>query len=257
MDEHTLSNESTSRRILSRIREGEVRMRPKWHFVLRTLLITTGGIMVGMLTLYVVSFAVFVLRQTGVAYIPALGFAGAFRFILSLPWVLVLLALLFVGILEVLVRKYSFAYRRPLLYSLAVVLAVVSAGSYVVSASSLHGRLMEAAVQERLPVAGKVYRALGREQVRNVHPGTVLEVTTSGVVVENHRGEELNIIVGEHTRRPRGQELIPGDRIVIMGSRASHSIEADGIIRADGGWPTPKPQMREGMMLRQMKYRRR
>ena len=254
MNHDTPSTESAKQRILDRIREGDVLMRPRWHFMLRTLLVAIGGIIVGLVVLYLISFVVFMLRQTGVAYVPALGFAGMVRFLISLPWLLVIAALAFILVLEVLVRKYSFAYRRPLVYSLVIVLVVVGAGSYLVSASGMHTRLLQAAVEQRLPIAGPVYRAYGKQQIRGVHPGTVLEASEEGIVILNHRGEEINVIIDARTRLRPGAAPVTGDRIVITGEREGAAIRARGVIWADGGWPTPPPG-REGVMLRQMKYR--
>src|SRR5690606_26060147 len=107
---------------LSAIKSGDVRMLPRWYFGLRAVLIGTGGTFLIFVTLYAGSFVAFTMHGTGSWLALADGPSGLRFFLTTVPWVLVALSLLFILVLEVLVRHYSFAYRAPLLVSLLVIL---------------------------------------------------------------------------------------------------------------------------------------
>src|SRR3989344_3614541 len=108
---------SIKEEVIARIKRGETIMRPRWHFVLRAMLYALGVLIAALALVYLASFIMFVLRETGLLFVPSFGFRGVGVFLFSLPWFLILLSLVFVFVLEVLVRRYAFAYRKPLLYS--------------------------------------------------------------------------------------------------------------------------------------------
>ena len=119
--------------VLAAIAGGEIKQRPRWFFVLRGTLV---GIGIGLglcVVLYLISFILFILRETGVWFTPAFGFRGWFVFFRSLPWVLIGLSLIFTAVLEILVKRYSFAYREPLMYSVLGIVAIVAAGGFLLA----------------------------------------------------------------------------------------------------------------------------
>src|SRR3989344_2081055 len=116
--------------VLERIRGGEVTMRPRWHFMLKATLVVAGIALAGLTLLFVVSLAMFALRASGVWFMPAFGWHGFAVFLWSLPKLLILLAIVFIIILELLVRHYAFAYRRPLLISALMVIALALLGGF-------------------------------------------------------------------------------------------------------------------------------
>jgi hypothetical protein len=135
-----MNSESTSKNIkkqsplaeniLETIQKDDVRMRPKWHFILNISLLVIGTILAGLSLLYLVSFIVFILRQNGSWFMPSFGAQGWSALFISLPWILIFLALLFVIIVGFLVKKYSFAYGRPLLYSALGIIIFASVGGF-------------------------------------------------------------------------------------------------------------------------------
>ena len=166
--------------VLAAIRSGRVHMRPKWHFALRAALAALGGIIVFLALLYLVSFIFYMLRLTGAWFTPAFGFRGMYASLMSVPWLLVLLSLMFVAILEILVRRYAFAYRKPLLYSLAGMLAAVTVGGVVIAKTSMHERLFTRSQEHRLSAGGRLYRMYGMRRLRNIHEGAIRGIFPAG-----------------------------------------------------------------------------
>ena len=124
--------------VLNKIKEGEVAMRPRWHFVFKGGLALVGIGVLALWLIYLVSFIMFALATSGVIMIPAFGFQGLVGFLLALPWLLILVAAVFIVLLEILVNKYSFGYRKPLLYTLFGVVGFTVVGTFLVSQTGLH-----------------------------------------------------------------------------------------------------------------------
>ena len=60
--------------ILETIKARHIAMRPKWHFVLKSSLKVLGIIMLFLTIIFMASFILFVLRATGVLFVPLFGF---------------------------------------------------------------------------------------------------------------------------------------------------------------------------------------
>ena len=220
-------------KVLQAIRSGGVRMRPKWHFAVRAALMAAGAIILFLALLYLASFVLFVLRRTGVWFVPAFGPSGWYAFLRAIPWILVVVFLAFVATLEVLVRRYSFAYRRPLLISAFGIVLAVLLGGFILERMHFHGRFSGYAERNRLPFAGRLYREFGERRFRNVHAGTITALGEHGFTMENRGGEALTVVITPRTRLPFGMDFSAGDAVVVFGERDDHTVQAFGIRRVD------------------------
>jgi len=133
--------------VLKAIESGQVKMRPRWQFMLNAALLLLGTIIILCSAVYLISFIFFTED----------GFHGM-QTIYSLPWLIVAAAIIFIVILEILVRKYSFAHRKPLLYiTIGIVVFVLLAG-FLVYLTRFHDRLADRAYNDDLPFGGGIYR---------------------------------------------------------------------------------------------------
>ncbi|MFA5954053.1 MAG: hypothetical protein WC817_00765 [Patescibacteria group bacterium] len=219
--------------VLQKIRLGEVAMRPRWHFVLKSALLMTGVVLLVLTILFVISLGFFVLHLSGVWFVPAFGWGGLGVFLRSLPWLLIGTALLFIGLLEALVRRYPLAYRRPLLYSAISVMVLVFLGGFLVALTPLHHRLLLSAERNELPFAGPLYRGFGGQRFSDVHKGIVTEVADENFDIQTRRGSVIHVTVTSDTRFPFGLAVQPGDNVVVFGELFENTIQALGIGRVD------------------------
>ena len=226
-------------RILEAIKSGRVRMQPRWHFILRAILAAVGGVMILLALLYVASFVLFYLRETGIWFVPVFGSHGWFEFFASLPWLLILLALVFIVILEILVRRYAFAYRQPLLYSAIAIMLIVVLGGIILERTSFHEQLFRFAEENRLPFAGAFYRNFGNGEPRRVHVGAVVSTTSDGFIIQGRHHETTRVIVAPETNFPPGTQLFTGDTVVVFGDRDDGLIYARGIRKVSGEFGLP------------------
>ncbi|MFA7309431.1 MAG: hypothetical protein WC050_00850 [Candidatus Paceibacterota bacterium] len=226
-------NDDTSfkQSVMQRIAKGSIQMRPRWHFVLLSTLFAVGVLIFLLALMYAVSLLVFFLHQSGAWFAPSFGARGWFSFFRSLPWLLVLLLGVFVIVLEVLVRRYSFVYKKSLLTSVLVLFAAVLFGGFAVSQTPLHRQLTLFARHGVLPpFIGDLYRPPFRLRSDDVFDGVIVATTSHGVVMSDEEDDATtSVIIGPHTRLPYGANFTPGDRIIVVGDRDDDVIEAFGI----------------------------
>jgi len=228
-----MDNENNNKEImggvLEAIKAGRVRMRPKWHFVLKAILMALGGVIMLLALLYLASFIIFTSRQTGVWFTPSFGSRGWYEFATSLPWILIVLTLSFILVLEILVKRYAFAYKQPLLYSALGIIAIVFLGGIVLAQTSFHQQLFRYAEDNKLPFGSGFYKSFGLERMAKTELGTIIEVLDPDFMLEDRRGEILRVFIVKETRFPLGTDLREGDTVVVFGDRDGNAIHALGI----------------------------
>ncbi len=216
-------------KIFDAIKKGEVVMRPRWHFVLKTILITLGVVILSLVTIYLTSLIIFGLRETGIIFAPGLGLRGLFVFARALPWVLIILVGIFLIVLELLVKKYSFAYRKPLLFSVCGILAVVCITGWVLTRTPMHGAIMQRMDHFNIPVVGHAYRDIREPMFHDAEMGKIMVITPMGFDMENPRKEIIIVSVTPNTRIFRQVQLKRGDYVMVIGPRIGDMVEAFGI----------------------------
>ena len=224
---------TTAKKVLGKIKNDQIKMRPKTRFILKSILIILGIFLIFFFTLYLVSFILFALRASGVWHLSGFGFYGFRVSLILLPWLLILTAIVALIILEILVKHFSFVYHRPIFYSVLSVVILTLLGSFMIDKAQFHSCLFQKAQEERLPVMGKFYRDLGVEKNHNVCRGIILEITENGFQIETPRGKVLNVNITSETQFPDGEDFKKDNIIIVLGKRNKNEIQAVGIRKID------------------------
>lgn len=222
-------------KILEKIKNGQAIMRPRWQFVLITALTIFGVVFLVLFTVFLGSMIVFILSDNGSTFLPDFGLSGIGLFIASLPWLLIGAGAIFLVILEFLVRKYSFAYRRPLVFSLLTLIAVVILASIAVAQTPLH---------KKINSTEKFYSHYGPTKDVGFCVGTIKNLTDDGFFMESPDGSKFLVLVDEKTKFPVGVNFEEGDNVLVLGKKEDNKISANGITHANKGpMPSRKPKM--------------
>jgi hypothetical protein len=231
------SEHNVTESVMKHIAEGKSAMRPKWHFVLQAVLLVVAIHVALMLALFVVSLIVHVIRDTGLLYVSMFGMRGMGAFLGALPWLLITLSIIFVVVLEILSRQYAFAYRRPLLVSLSVVLFAVIGGGAVLGEMGMHDGMRQYLGDAPGRMGGGLYQRYENRPHDFVYPGEVIVLTESSMTIRHKKEGEFVVIFTEDTRLPDGRDVAVGDRVVVFGnplvSQATNTVEALGVKRLD------------------------
>lgn len=214
--------------VLDKIKDKEVKMRPRTYFVLRTVLAIFGTIVAALFILYLVSFIMFATRTSGVWFLPKFGFPALGIFFRSLPWILIIMALVLIVVLELFVKHFAFVWRRPVLYSVLGIIILTILGSFIIFRTNLHSDIFWKARQGDMPLPGtrQFYRGFGAPKLSDVHYGIVSGISDTGFTLETQRNEVLNIFVASTTRVLSAKEIEKGDRVLILGNRTNGTVQA-------------------------------
>lgn len=244
-----ISDNSRKDTILTRIESGETPQKPKWHFTIRTIISVTILVFLAAALLYFVSFILFELTERDVIFTPEFGWQGISVFLSSLPWILIALTIAMALAIEMLIRRYSLAYRRPLVYSLLFVIAAATVGGVLISETHLHEHVSQFVEDQNLPVAA-FYRGYTSRPLPRLYSGIVSELDPNGFFMQSSLGELLDVIVSRQTRFPHGMDIVKDDAVLVIGDRSGDTIQAAGVRclndrprqpnREPEGWPTMK-----------------
>lgn len=218
--------------VLEKILQGDVTAHSKTYFFLKNTLLVSAIIITSLFLFFVVSFIIFTLQESELWYLPMFGFRGVQVLLGNFPWVLTLIVLFFIGILEILVSRYGFAYRRPLLYSALAVIFIVISTSFLVRLTPLHDAIYSRIEKGGMPMARPLYDEYAKPKTKDFYPGTVIEITGSGFTIERPDKTLLQVNVTDRTKMAPGFRIYPGGRLLIIGKQKNNIVEAEAVENA-------------------------
>jgi hypothetical protein len=234
--EPTSNDQTGKENILAKIREKHVSMRPKLHFTLQTILTFVVATIVLVLSVAIANFILFGLRINGHESLLAFGPRGLFAFLLVFPWPLLALDILFIFILEKLLRRFKFGYRSPVLYLLIVLIAgALALGLALDRGTSFNDDLLRHADRGELPPPfGDVYEGVRvpAPHGKGIYRGVILEIATSSFQLmhddRDHDVDDDVYTVILPSDAPVSS-LMTGDRVYVAGDREGSVIHAFGV----------------------------
>jgi len=215
--------------ILDKIKTGEVDMKPRWHFVLKSVLLVFSVVTVILVGIYLLSFILFTLRQSGVGFVPLYGLRGISVFVMNSPWLLIFSTVVSLVALQLLVRTYSFSYRQPLVYSMIGIIIFVLLGSYAIGQTQMHQQFQTFTQERKVPVFGALYKRIEENRPENIIFGTITELTADGFILQSPRKGTLEIIISKETRQKRSVVYDIGKKVVVFGDRDEDVVFALGV----------------------------
>lgn len=216
-----------SEQLMQKISCGTVQMRPKWHFAAASALAFFGLVVIVMVTLFLAGFFMFSLRVSGLLELPSFGWGGWPAFLDELPWFLIAALVAFFVAVEIYARRFSFAYRRPVIVSVGALIALV-----LIAGVGLGAYLdNDYADDSTVGMAVNSLRA-AVPTAKSVHVGTVSAVDADHLRVMTENGE-IDVEVGPDTVILSDLKPQVGDDLLIMGEqRQGQAIKAEGVKRS-------------------------
>ncbi|MDQ5957849.1 MAG: hypothetical protein QG665_181 [Patescibacteria group bacterium] len=233
--------------IIKKINSTDIKTRSRLFFILKGGAYSTGALFLLLFSLYAVSLVSFVLRANGLLEAPGLGWWGLGFFVHSLPWLLVLLAVIGIVVLEVVVGHFRFAYRRPALYSLLGVIVFIVLGGVVAEKLEMHDRLYRRATEDRLPIFAPIYREYGMMPMTDNYRGKIEKLESFGFwLIESKSGDNYKVLVDNGTKilLPPGEVLVAGERVIVFGRSDDEIIKARAVLMPPDNLPDwPRQRM--------------
>lgn len=229
------NNQPLRDQILLKIKGQEIAIKPRMYFTLRVALL---GILTAIMlsaTVLIFNYILFVLRLNAHTALLGFGEVGFLRFLKFFPWYLLALNIGCIAILEVLIRSFRFGYRAPILYGIALLIAIAGAvGTTLDRATPLNDRLLERAERRELPQPLNIMYVRAR---REPPPDsffckcTVVSVDGPKLVLSDMRSASTTfvVIVPPNSAYATTSKLEVGDMVIIAGDRAGDEIRIFGV----------------------------
>ena len=230
--------------VLERIEQEHIHMKPRLYFTIKIIAYSIIFILACILLLSIVSFMVFIVEYYGFFDLPAFGMEGISSFIASFPWVLFAITLVLIFIAQRLMRRFEFAYRKPVSY-LLIGIGVLSLGGGML--------LMSSTELPHIFFDSDEYPGLSSEFIplhsgfmpQGFITGTIVSMQKGSLLVKESDGSIVRIALTAQTRYLGSEDLVPGDRILARSTHPRNSQTSAFIIRKISGvvaYPTLLPQ---------------
>ncbi|MFH1129631.1 MAG: hypothetical protein V1686_02765 [Patescibacteria group bacterium] len=198
-------------RILNEIKKGDLKMHPKFTYALKAIFMVATIIILIMIVVFLISFMVFSLKNNGAQFLITTGFMGVLYLIYSLPWVFVSVTLFAILLIEYLVKRFKFAYRRPLIYSLLIVLIFSTACGVLMHREFFH-RGVSCLINDSLYSPKPV-------NFPNTYQGQIHKINENEIQIIDLNGRIIDAIFPSESFRLKENEFEPGDRIIFTGNK--------------------------------------
>ena len=150
-------NNSIEEFVTDSIKSGKIIMKPKWHFVLKTILRVLSIIILFFVIVYLLNFIGLVTHEKDFNILD-LSPRGMRAFMVAIPWVIVLLSMFLLMTFYILVKQYSFVYRKPLVYSFFGIIFFVVFSGFIVHIFDMNFRFARFGEGPRTPILGPMHK---------------------------------------------------------------------------------------------------
>jgi hypothetical protein len=205
----------------------KIEMKPKWHFILKTVLAVLAIFIISIVILFLFSFIMFSLRLNGFWFLFRFGTPGINAFFGFFPWFLIITSIILIIVLELLTKRFNFVWKRPIIYSLLIIIFLVLLFGFIVDRSNFHSKFFERAQENHLPIFGSFYKDNKMLKPSDIHRGIVLEKQDNQIKILTINREELVVTITDKTRLNQAIEI--EDEVLVLGKRQGDVIEAVGI----------------------------
>lgn len=206
-------------KIMNIIKQENISMRSRYYFVARSSMWALAAVLVFASIVYLLSLIFFIWNDHALGTIALFGSKGIGLMLFSMPWMLILATIALVITLELLAAKFSFVYKRPLVYSLLILLVVLIAVSSLVARTAMHDR-----------IAGPMHRHYAEQRYKeNMYIGIIVSVRDNSATLKTRSGATIHVNITNSTRIPRHFELKTGEKVMVIIDDKSDSNEALGI----------------------------
>ncbi|MFA5830040.1 MAG: hypothetical protein WC843_06155 [Candidatus Gracilibacteria bacterium] len=202
--------------------------------MLKLILLITVGVLALLTSSVLISFIIFSVNVSGKMFLLGFGARGISMFFLLFPWKILVINVLLLFLLEWLIKRFQFGYRRPFIYLLSCALAISIVAGLIINATPLHQAILKSNEERHLPVIGSFYEHLRRPtDGRDVVRGVVITISGNSLTLQaddldnDHDDGIRKVIMAPPIQIPNFIKI--GDLIFVAGDLRDDQIFAFGI----------------------------
>jgi len=216
-------------KVMGKIHEDKVKMRPRSYFVIGGIILAVG-LAVALLTAgFFTNLAFFRLRAHAPFNYFQFGPLGFHPFLATFPWLHILVAIGgFIAVI-LLLRHYDISYKKRFLGLVGGVLALVMAVGLILSFARFNERI-EVFRGSPPPNSIRRYPNVERFAGQDWIAGEISEVRDQELVITTFKDLEVTVTWNENTRLPNGADFEVGEKILAIGEwKSENAFTAEGI----------------------------
>jgi hypothetical protein len=227
-------NQNITSSVLEKIRKGEVSMRPKIYFGARVALLATITVLAFLLSVFVLSFTLFALRESGEQFLLGFGGQGLATFLSLFPWETLGILTVLLVVIEWLFRSFKFGYRIPILLAFLGVLGFTVVAGMAINFTPFHAALLGKADRGELPLIGEFYESVrAKHEDRGVFRGVITSITGNELTIFHDDLDQDQDDIAHTVTLPAGVDAASfrvGERIYVAATSSYEgNINAYGI----------------------------
>jgi hypothetical protein len=204
-----MSTKEVKQEITSKIKSGELTMKPKWYFWLGTALLVQGTLGILLISTYVSNLCFYSLRVHGPFGYLLLGKEGLNPFIATFPWKMLIIAGFSLLIGFKLLQKYEFSYTKHSVHIFLMLIATILIAGLLTDLAGFNEKYRFH--QYLNPVYSE--RFMGQDWMM----GEVRQRTEDGFVLETPSGELVRVRVDKRAVTPFGKDYDIEKRVRVVG----------------------------------------
>lgn len=219
--------------ILDTLKKNDIKMIPKWKFILFSSLAITGLVFMFLVIVFLASLILFLLSRYGFMYMPFFGLVHIVHTLRAIPTVLFLCTVVLLVLIEVITRYYSFSFRRPLAVTLLGFTFFALLASFALSQSGIHEYIREYAKNHHINMMSRAYdRPIPFKQIPGVDiiRGVVTESSSSLMVIRLFDGTLVTAYATTTGDKPHFPE--EGNDVIVLGRFVDGKFEIEGVREA-------------------------
>lgn len=203
-------------KVMKRIKDEKISFRSKYVFLAKKLGLGGGFILSLVLAILFFNLTFFTMKVTGNLEFLSFGRMGILAFLESFPYHWILIGLLFFLVSSTILFRYDISYKNPFKAILAVLFGIVFVVGILLVVSGINEAIEEKVVPDRTPILCFLYRRM-EVACNNGLVGEVIEIRSSGLLVETREGKRVFIQFTENILLPMGSDFKIGDLIRTVG----------------------------------------
>jgi len=211
-----------SQKVMAQIKNQQIKMHSRLYFILGSVLMgagLAGALITSMFFVAVVSFRLRVYSPTGYLWFGRLGLKP---FLLTFPWIPLLVGI--AGIMGgiIILKKYEFSYKKSFIGIAIVIIALVLAFGYLLDHTAFNERFYQAPI-------GRLLHERRQLSGDNWVIGEIITVGEHEIVLIGPDDKEVKATWDKHTLLPSGGDFEVGQKVKLIGEWQDDVFVAQGV----------------------------
>ncbi|MDD5221074.1 MAG: hypothetical protein PHV47_00455 [Candidatus Pacebacteria bacterium] len=217
-----MGNNSIKENILADIKSGKEKMRSKYIFYLISVFWIISSVILLVSLMFLISFLIFSGQKSELNLLWQFGISGFINLILSLPWLIISGCILVFLLLHQLLRDKSILYKRPIIYTLLILLFFIIGSGTIMAKTSMHENIINLAQEKNFPEVSKIYQKYIYRKARGIYVGRISQVGEGEIVVRDNKGHKTTVNLNKESKN----ELKNNDTVIIFGKNQRGKVRA-------------------------------